>query len=78
LCLCEEFPTFHWDIVTGTSTGSLIAPFVAIARQKPSVRETLAEVYKKIKKKNVVDSNFERFEFFGSLIKERLLRNICR
>lgn len=56
--ILEVYPTLRWQIVTGTSTGSLIAPFVALADSDRSRLDQLVTLYGSIRKKDVFQSNF--------------------
>ncbi|MEE9130306.1 MAG: patatin-like phospholipase family protein [Phycisphaerales bacterium] len=56
--IITELPKIRWHIVSGTSTGSLIAPFAALAAKDRRHYETLKDLYEKVEKKNIIKSNF--------------------
>src|SRR3546814_12637134 len=56
--IVEIYPTLRWQIVTGTSTGSLIAPFAALADSDRARVPQLVTLYGSVRKKNVFKSNF--------------------
>src|SRR5262245_24653532 len=51
-------PSLRWDIVCGTSTGALIAPFAALGVDDPTAIEELRSVYLNARKRRIVQSNF--------------------
>ena len=56
--IIAELPEIRWHIVSGTSTGSLIAPFAALAAEDRQHYKTLRELYGHVEKKNIIKSNF--------------------
>src|SRR5438128_1005220 len=65
--IARQYPDLRWDIVSGTSTGSLITPLAALAgeeqRNKPPsdkrpALELLKDLYLKSRSENVLKNNF--------------------
>src|ERR1044071_5326617 len=50
-------PALSWHIVTGTSTGSLIAPLAALAAADRKYVDTLLRIYSTVREKDVTESN---------------------
>src|ERR1051326_7883602 len=50
-------PALSWHIVTGTSTGSLIAPLAAAAAADRRYVDTLLRLYGTVREKDVAESN---------------------
>ncbi|MCI0586165.1 MAG: patatin-like phospholipase family protein [Planctomycetes bacterium] len=55
--LSRRRPSLRWDIVCGTSTGALIAPFAALGADDPGAIGELRSVYLNARKRRIVDSN---------------------
>src|SRR5437867_7599428 len=59
--LCEiarREPTLRWDVVSGTSTGALIAPFAALALDDALALDELRTLYRNARKRRIVATNF--------------------
>lgn len=76
--IVEIYPTLRWQIVTGTSTGSLIAPFAALADSDRARVDQLVELYGSIRKKDVFKSNFlfNPFDLPEGLVNLKPLRKV--
>ncbi|MDP2186637.1 MAG: patatin-like phospholipase family protein [Xanthomonadales bacterium] len=76
--ILEIYPTLRWQIVTGTSTGSLIAPFAALADADRARTAQLVELYGGIRKKDVFQSNFlfNLFDLPEGLVNLKPLRKV--
>ncbi|MGD9582606.1 MAG: patatin-like phospholipase family protein [Lysobacterales bacterium] len=65
--ILERYPRLDWQIVTGTSTGSLIAPFAALAANDRSQIDALVRLYSGVRKKSVFQSNLRGFKVIKAL-----------
>lgn len=65
--ILEHYPGLTWQIVTGTSTGSLIAPFAALAVTDRSRVDALVKLYSEVRKKTVFKSNLTAFKAIKAL-----------
>lgn len=76
--IAQRYPALRWQIVTGTSTGSLIAPFAALADSDRSRVDQLVELYGSIRKKDVFKSNFllNPFDLPEGLVNLKPLRKV--
>ena len=63
----ERYPNLRWEIVTGTSTGSLIAPFAALMVNDPTKVDALVRLYSGVRKKDVFKSNLRAFKVIKAL-----------
>ncbi len=66
--ILHHYPNLDWRIVTGTSTGSLIAPFAALAATDRSKVDTLVSLYGNIRKKDVFKSNLKLFKLIAAIV----------
>lgn len=66
--ILHHYPNLDWQIVTGTSTGSLIAPFAALAATDRSKVDTLVSLYGNIRKKDVFKSNLKLFKLIAAIV----------
>jgi NTE family protein len=57
-------PRLRWDIVSGTSTGALIAPFAALAPDDPGALEEIRSLYRNARKRRIVGRNFGPLSIF--------------
>lgn len=64
----QRYPKLAWQIVTGTSTGSLIAPFAALAASDRGTVDTLVGLYGNIRKKDVFNSNLKLFKLIAAIV----------
>lgn len=76
--IVEIYPTLRWQIVTGTSTGSLIAPFAALADSDRARVQQLVTLYGSVRKKDVFKSNFllNPFDLPEGLVNLKPLRKL--
>jgi predicted acylesterase/phospholipase RssA len=65
--ILHHYPQLGWQIVAGTSTGSLIAPFAALAASDRSQARRLVELYAGIRKKDVFKSNLGLFKLITAV-----------
>lgn len=52
-------PNLRWHIVSGTSTGGLIAPFASVGSTDRTAVDDVVRLYRTVKEREVVDSNFD-------------------
>jgi len=65
--ILERYPRLEWQIVTGTSTGSLIAPFAALAVNDRSQVDALVRLYSGVRKKTVFKRNLSAIKAIKAL-----------
>jgi len=70
--LLEAYPGLHWHIVTGTSTGSLIAPLAALGASDREQVKRLEATYRAARKSKVLRSNLRFWRIVWSLMRWRL------
>jgi len=56
--LRQTYPELVWDIVSGTSTGALIAPFAVLGLQDPTYFDTVANLYRSARFSDILEWNF--------------------
>jgi NTE family protein len=57
--IVEAYPRLRWHIVTGTSTGSLIAPLAALGVEDRAQIRRLEAIYRGARKKKILSSNLD-------------------
>jgi NTE family protein len=57
--IVETYPHLRWHIVTGTSTGSLIAPLAALGAQDREQIRHLERIYRGARKRKILSSNLD-------------------
>jgi NTE family protein len=57
--LVEAYPRLRWHIVTGTSTGSLIAPLAALGVEDREQIRRLETIYRGARKRKILNSNLD-------------------
>ena len=70
--LVGAYPNLRWQIVTGTSTGSLIAPLAALGATDRDQLKRLEAIYRAARKAKILRSNLRFWRLAWSLLRWRL------
>jgi predicted acylesterase/phospholipase RssA len=76
--ILEAYPELRWHIVTGTSTGSLIAPLAALGASDREQVKRLEGIYRGARKAKILASNLSFWRIVWALVRWRLPRGLYR